>query len=75
MKKEEIVLDCRELEPPEPMNLVIGSLPKLDSSHVIVMLHRMVPALLLPILKENGYHYRIDELPNGEVKVTIWWEN
>ncbi len=68
---DEIVLDCRGLEAPEPLNFVVGTLPKLDGTNYIKMLHRLEPMMLLNILKENNYQYEIQHL-ESEVVIYIY---
>jgi len=68
---DEIVLDCRELEAPEPLNLAVETLPKLDGTNYIKMLHRLEPMMLLNILKENNYEYNIKHTTN-EVLIYIY---
>ena len=71
--REEIIVDCRELEAPEPLNLVVSKLPLLTQTNQIKMLHRLEPQMLLNILNENNFKYEIqksDEL----VQILIWKE-
>ncbi|MCD4758431.1 MAG: hypothetical protein K8R39_09175 [Arcobacteraceae bacterium] len=67
----EIILDCRELEAPEPLNLAVSSLSKLDDNNYIKMIHRLEPMMLLTILKENNYGYDIKYTSN-EVLIYIY---
>ncbi len=67
----EIILDCRELEAPEPLNLAVSTLPKLDDTNYIKMIHRLEPMMLLTILKENNYGYEIKNTTN-EVLIYIY---
>jgi hypothetical protein len=56
---KDIILDCRDLEAPEPLNLVVENLEKIDQNTYIKMIHRMEPQMLFNILKSNGYEYKI----------------
>jgi len=67
----EIILDCRELEAPEPLNLAVSNLSKLDDNNYIKMIHRLEPMMLLTILKENNYGYEIKHT-SGEVLIYIY---
>ncbi len=58
---EEIVIDTRELPSPEPLERVLHALPKVTASSYLKMIHRMEPALLFPILHNNGYAYRMQK--------------
>lgn len=68
---EEISLDCTNLESPEPLNLIIDNLSKLNKNSYIKMIHRMEPGLLFNILKQNNYEYKITYEKN-KVIVYIW---
>ena len=57
----EILLDCRELEAPEPLNLVTSNLSNLNEKSYIKMVHRIEPTPLLNMLKSNGYEYIVKE--------------
>ena len=70
----EIILDCRELEAPEPLNLAVATLPKLDEQNYIKMIHRLEPMMLLNILKENHYSYNIKHT-QSEVLIYICKQN
>ena len=67
----ELILDCRDLEAPEPLNLAVATLPKLDEQSYIKMIHRLEPMMLLTILKENNYGYDIKHTSN-EVLIYIY---
>ncbi len=67
----EILLDCRELEAPEPIILINSNLSKLDEKSYIKMLHRIEPTPLLNMLKLNGYNYIIKNI-NSEFIIYIY---
>ncbi|MCI0500312.1 MAG: DUF2249 domain-containing protein [Epsilonproteobacteria bacterium] len=69
----EIEVDCRELEAPEPLNLIISKLPLLDHTNRLKMLNRFIPQILLNILNENEFKYDIDETIGG-FQIFIWKE-
>lgn len=71
--RTEIIVDCRELEPPEPLNLVVSKLPMLNETNSIKMVHRLKPQMLLNILNENNFKYEIIE-DNAMVTICIWKE-
>jgi len=58
----EILLDCTELEAPEPLNLVVSELGNVDENSHIKMIHRLKPQMLLQILDSNGFTYEIEEV-------------
>jgi hypothetical protein len=71
--RTEIVVDCRELEAPEPLNLVVSKLPLLNRTNRLKMLHRLKPQILLNILNENNFKYEIDE-SHEMFQIFIWKE-
>ena len=71
--RTEIIVDCRELEAPEPLNLVVSKLPLLNETNSIKMLHRLKPQILLNILNENNFKYEIIE-DDTMVTICIWKE-
>lgn len=68
---QEIILDTRELEAPEPMNLVLNALSQLDENTSIKMIHRMEPMMLYTTLSNNNLNYKVIPNPN-EVSIYIW---
>lgn len=71
--RTEIIVDCRELEAPEPLNLVVSKLPMLNETNSIKMVHRLKPQMLLNILNENNFKYEIIE-DDTMVTICIWKE-
>lgn len=63
-------VDVRGLTPPEPIELTLAAAEKLPKGFSLVQINEWVPQLLLPILIERGFQYRVDN-GNGEVHVTI----
>ncbi len=59
-----IHVDTRELPAPEPMETILRHLGDIRPGIYLEMRHRMRPQVLLNILKNNGFDYRIRE--NGE---------
>lgn len=62
-----IELDARELPAPEPFQVAIKALMKLQRGEAIHFRHRMVPMLLIPRL--NEYFYEMVE--EDEVDIYI----
>jgi hypothetical protein len=71
--RTDIEVDCRELEAPEPLNLVVSKLPLLNQTNRLKMLHRLKPQMLLNILNENNFKYEINE-SHEMVQIFIWKE-
>lgn len=72
IERTEVWLDVRDLEPPEPLVRTLEALETLPADKILVQLNLRVPQFLLPILRERGFHFIIDEALNGEIQVRIW---
>lgn len=70
----EILLDTRELEAPEPLELVMKNLSKLDKDTYIKMLHRMEPRLLYNHLLNNNFIYDVQKV-NEDFHIFIYHES
>lgn len=68
---KEIILDTRELAPPEPMQQVMRLLANLPKGSYIHMIHRFRPTPMLEIVKNRGFSYRITE-KSGQFNIYIW---
>jgi uncharacterized protein (DUF2249 family) len=68
----DVLLDVRDMEPPEPLVRTLETLERLPAGTVLIQINLRVPQLLLPILQERGYAYTIDESQTDRVLVRIW---
>ncbi len=69
--KQEILVDGRWLEPPEPMELVLAALDRLrPGQHIRFLLHRE-PYPLYGILENMGYAHRTHMLEDGCFEIRI----
>jgi len=68
---EEILLDTRELEAPEPMGLVLLNLSLLNETTYIKMVHRLEPLMLYTHLTSNQFQYKT-LFENGNIIIYIW---
>lgn len=66
-----VVLDVRNLEPPEPMVRTLAALEELPPGGTLVQLNVRVPQFLLPRLEERGFAYEIREQGPDLVRVFI----
>ncbi|MGH7624240.1 MAG: DUF2249 domain-containing protein [Gemmatimonadaceae bacterium] len=64
-------LDVRGLEPPEPMMRTLAALETMPPDRTLVHVNVRVPQFLLPILRERGFTFTIDEARADEVLVRI----
>lgn len=65
-------MDTRELPSPEPLERVLNTLSELKEGSYIKMIHRMEPALLFPILKNNGFDYLLRRGEGDEIRLYIF---
>ncbi|HET7599345.1 MAG TPA: DUF2249 domain-containing protein [Gemmatimonadales bacterium] len=68
---DEVWLDVRGLEPPEPMVRTLAALESLPPGRVLVQVNVRVPQFLLPVLAERGYAFEVDESRGDHVLVRI----
>lgn len=67
----EVVLDVRGLEAPEPMVQTLVALETLPQGHTLVHVNVRVPQFLLPILDERGFTYQVAEEAADRVVMRI----
>ena len=70
-----IYLDVSELEPPEPMAVILNKLQQLNSDTALRVCHRKRPLPLYSFLQEMGYTYHCVELSVCDVVIYIWPED
>jgi uncharacterized protein (DUF2249 family) len=68
---EEILIDARWLEPPEPMEKVLHTLALLHSGQTIRLLLHREPFPLYLILREKGYAHETMPQPDGSYVILI----
>ncbi len=66
-----VVLDVRDLEPPEPMVQTLEALASLPRGKTLVQINQRVPQFLLPKLEERGFTYEIREQSPSLVRIFI----
>ena len=69
---QDIVLDVRDLEPPEPLELVLAEMETLGRHQRIRMLHRREPYMLYPILEREHFAHETTVTEDGEIQILIW---
>ena len=65
------VIDGRDMEPPEPLELAVAELGKLAPGEELVMLLRCEPLPLYAILDRSGYRYRALRRADGSNEIHI----
>jgi uncharacterized protein (DUF2249 family) len=68
---EPVVLDVRDLEPPEPMVRTLQALEDLPRDGTLIQLNVRVPQFLLPQLDERGFSYEVHEESPERVRLVI----
>lgn len=66
------VLDCRGLEPPEPLERVLTAISQLGTDEQVLMLIDREPRPLYRILRDNRYGHKTDLNEQGWFEVLIW---
>lgn len=66
-----IVIDGRELQPPEPMERTLEALDRLGPGDDILLLLYCQPHPLFNILRNNGYVWTDNLLPEGTREIRI----
>jgi len=72
---EEIILDVRDLEPPEPFERATETLRFLQQGQYVKLLIPRQPRLLYPWLTEHGFLEITREVDEDMVEVYIWHGN
>ena len=67
----EILVDARDLEPPEPMEKVMQTLALLRPGQTIRLLLHREPFPLYPILAERGYRHITTPQDDGSYVILI----
>ena len=70
--KKVIVVDCRELFPPEPMERVLEAVQAMQEDEAVLMVHRQEPFPLYKRLEERQCDYEIKRFIDGGVQLLIW---
>ena len=66
-----IVIDGRDLQPPEPMERTLEALDRLGPDDDILLLLYCQPHPLFNILRNNGYAWTDNLLPEGTREIRI----
>ncbi|NDP47600.1 MAG: DUF2249 domain-containing protein [Sulfuriferula multivorans] len=67
----EILVDARDLEPPEPMEKIMQTLTLLRAGQSIRLLLHREPFPLYPLLAERGYHHLTRMKADGSYVILI----
>ncbi|MDH3382113.1 MAG: DUF2249 domain-containing protein [Flavobacteriaceae bacterium] len=73
-KNKTITIDCREMQPPDPLVKVLQAADVLNDDEKIIMIHRHEPCMLLKQLKERNLSYEVEKKADESVLIHIWKE-
>jgi uncharacterized protein (DUF2249 family) len=65
------LIDGRDMEPPEPLELALAALATLPPGEELVMLLRCEPLPLYSILDRKGFRYRAERRADGSNEIHI----
>lgn len=65
-------IDVSELEPPEPMELILARLQQLQDGQLLRVRHRREPFPLYPMLEQAGYKYYCIQSGTEVFLIYVW---
>jgi uncharacterized protein (DUF2249 family) len=68
----EILLDVRDLAPPEPLQRVLGALDVLPGGHYLRVVHRRDPHCLLELLDQLGFVHEVRSTGDTRFDIFVW---
>ncbi|MCF7981261.1 MAG: DUF2249 domain-containing protein [Pseudomonadales bacterium] len=71
---KEVLLDLRELEPPEPFVQSLAALERLLPGQYLHLVHHRAPAMLYPELAPRGFVSQTQEHSSGLFHIVVWRE-
>lgn len=67
-----VVIDAREMEPPEPFVATMDALDAMDPSHKLLLILNREPHPLYRALQKQGYAYRTELSAHWTFEILIW---
>ena len=67
-----IVIDARDLEPPEPFERVMEALCDMQPGDDVVLILTREPFPLYRVLEHNGYAWQANGFDDGRFEIRIW---
>jgi uncharacterized protein (DUF2249 family) len=67
-----IIIDARDLEPPEPFERVMEALCDLPPGDDVVLILTREPFPLYRVLERNGYAWQATGFDDGRFEIRIW---
>lgn len=69
---DELVLDVRGLEPPQPLEQALEASSRLVPGQRLRMIHHREPCLLYPLLEKRGFCHRTADAADDRFELLIW---
>jgi uncharacterized protein (DUF2249 family) len=69
---DDLVVDARGLEPPQPMERILEALTILQGGQRLRFLMHREPFPLYRLLQRNGYQWRTERSSAGDFEIVIW---
>ena len=66
------VIDGRDMEPPEPFVHTMAALEAIEPGQTVLLVLRREPFPLYQALERDGFSWRSERTPDGDVEVTMW---
>ncbi len=71
-RKADIVIDAREMEPPEPFVATMDALESMDPNHRLLLILSREPHPLYRTLQKQGFAYSTEITPDYTIEILIW---
>ncbi|MBK7313454.1 DUF2249 domain-containing protein [Candidatus Aalborgicola defluviihabitans] len=68
----DLVIDARDMEPPEPFVATLDALDTMDPKHTLLLIINREPHPLYRALNNKGYAYQTDITPDYTFEILIW---
>lgn len=65
-------LDVRAMEPPEPLEMALEMVQRLEPGEYLRMAHRREPFPLYGLLTQDGFQYRLHSSAECPIELLIW---
>lgn len=65
-------INVQQLEMPGPMHAILNAIETLPDGFALYVYHKRVPVYLLPLLREKGFDYRINQLSENTVHLLLF---
>ncbi len=69
---QQINLNVSDLEPPEPMQVILNALAFLNKGEFLAVKHRRKPEPLFSIIQEQGFSWKHHEFKADHHYILIW---